>query len=114
MALDIPGRHIVHTNEAQFQPFDLDGYQRAGITYLPLNFNRKTGVGSYLSRMEPGAETGKHTHSTRVEFMVLEGRLTDNDGTTFEPGDHVYFEPGSGHNTRAEEACLLIGIEWPD
>ncbi|MFQ6023771.1 MAG: cupin domain-containing protein [Acidiferrobacterales bacterium] len=63
-------------------------------------------------QMDPGAETTEHTHAHREEFMILQGDLIENDGTVLGPGDYVCFAPGTRHNSRTKDGCLLIVFEW--
>ncbi len=82
------------------------------MSLLPLSYERGSGQGSYLMRMAPGARTIAHVHLNLEELMILEGTLTDDDGAKFGPGDHVCYEPGTRHNSRTEDGCLLIVFEW--
>ncbi len=44
------------------------------------------------------------------EFLVLEGSLTDSDGTRFNAGDFVSFAPGTQHYSIAPEGCLVFVV----
>ncbi|OFW75332.1 MAG: hypothetical protein A2Y55_12845 [Actinobacteria bacterium RBG_16_68_12] len=77
------------------------------MSWLPVSFDRETGHGCYLMRMQPGAVTIAHDHPGMEEFLVLEGGLVDSDGTVFGPGDFVSYEPGTHHNSWTEKGCLL-------
>ena len=105
-------RTIVRTRSAEFEPYDLDGPMQPEISLLRLSYDRETREGSYMMRMQPGAETIAHTHKRLEEFIILEGSLIEDDGTVLKPGDHVIYEPGSHHNSRTEEGCLLLAIDW--
>jgi anti-sigma factor ChrR (cupin superfamily) len=109
-----PGRSVIRTAGAPFGPYDLEGPRQPEMALLPLSLDRESGLGSYMMRMDPGAETIAHTHQHREEFMVLEGHLVDDDGRVFGPGDHVCYAPGTRHNSRTEDGCLLIVFEWRD
>lgn len=108
------GRRIFNTSDLPFQDYDLEGQRQPEISWLPLSYDSLGGggQGSYLMRMAPGAETIAHDHPGFEEFMVLEGSLTDDDGVRYGPGDHVCYEPGTRHNSRSEDGCLLIVLEW--
>jgi len=62
--------------------------------------------------MEPGAETIRHVHRRREEFLILEGELIESDGRRLGPGDYTIYQPGTEHNSRTETGCLLIGIDY--
>lgn len=108
----MPSRTIVHTRATEFGPYDLDGPLQPEISLLRLSYDVDTREGSYMMRMQPGAETIAHTHQRREEYIVLEGSLIENDGTVLKPGDYVIYEPGTQHNSRTEEGCLLLAIDW--
>ena len=114
MTTDRPGRRVIPTKEQQFEIYDLDGPSQPEIEFMPLSYTRATGQGTYLMRMEPGAQTIAHTHRFWEDFMVLEGHLIDDDGTVFGPGDHITYDPGTHHNSRTEDGCLLIVFERRD
>ncbi len=65
-----------------------------------------------MIRMEPGAETIKHIHRRREEYLIIEGDLVEADGTELGPGDYVIYPPGREHNSRTVNGCLLIGIDF--
>lgn len=106
------GRRVIDTKKARFEVYDLEGKVQPDMAFLPLSYDRQSGMGTYLMRMEPGAETIRHTHALREEFMVLEGHLIEDDGTVLGPGEYVSFAPGTRHNSRTESGCLLIGFDW--
>lgn len=112
MTEDQPGRRIFQTDKERFEIYDLDGEPNPKIDYLPLSYDRDTSCGTYVMRMQPGTKTVAHTHQHREEFMVLEGHLIEPDGTILGPGDHVSFAPGTHHNSRTEDGCVLIVFEW--
>lgn len=106
------GRKIVPTRATEFEPYDLDGPLQPEISLLRLSYDADTREGSYMMRMQPGAATIAHTHQRREEYIVLEGSLIEDDDTVLKPGDYVIYEPGTRHNSRTEEGCLLLAIDW--
>ena len=86
------------------------------IFLLPFSFS-KTGFGSFILKMDPGARSTPHTHIGYEEFLVIEGELIDVDNTVFKKGDFVTFEPGSNHSSYTEKGALLMvfqrGINIP-
>jgi len=65
-----------------------------------------------MIRMEPGAETIAHIHQRREEYFIIEGDLVESDGKVLGPGDYVVYQPGSYHNSRTVNGCLLIAIDF--
>ena len=106
------GRRIVKTGTSPFGTYDLEGPVQHDLSLLPLSYDRASGEGAYMIRMEAGARFVRHTHRRQEDYLVLEGRLIEDDGTVLEPGDYVIMEPGTTHYSRTEEGCLLLGIDW--
>lgn len=103
-------RRIIPTQEASFEPYYRDGRRLAGTTWLPLSREAGDGKGCYLLRFEPGGRSLPHEHTDVEEFLVLEGSLTDSDGTEFKAGDFVSFSAGTRHYSVAPEGCLLFVV----
>ena len=112
MADETEGRSAVNAQRTPFREYDLEGPVQPEMSWLPVSYDRETGVGTYLMRMQPGAVTIEHEHAFMEEFLVLEGDLVDSDGTTFGPGDFVTYEAGTRHNSSTREGCLLAVFEW--
>ncbi len=104
-------RQIIHTQDAKFDTYDFGGPPLEGISQLDLTYDRNTGFGAYIIRMEPGTETTAHVHTVREEYLILEGDLIEPDGTVLGPGDYVIYHPGSRHSSRTEHGCLIIGFD---
>jgi anti-sigma factor ChrR (cupin superfamily) len=105
-------RSVTPIATTPFQEYDLEGPVQPEMSWLPISFRKETGVGSYLMRMQPGAETIAHDHPGYEEFVVLEGELIDSDGAVFKAGDFVSFAPGTRHSSRTETGCVLAVFEW--
>ena len=111
MSGDVPGRRVATAADA-FLPYDLEGPVQPEISWLPISYEKSTGQGCYLMRMQPGAVTLPHEHPGMEEFLILEGAFIDGDGRVFRPGDFVSYDAGTRHNSRTETGCLLAGFEW--
>ena len=107
-------RSVTPITTTPFQQYDLEGPVQPEMSWLPISYRKESGVGSYLMRMEPGAETIAHDHPGYEEFVVLEGELIDSDGAVFKTGDFVSFAPGTRHSSRTETGCVLAVFEWRD
>jgi anti-sigma factor ChrR (cupin superfamily) len=105
-------RVVVNAKTTPFLPYDLEGPVQPEMSWLPVSYDRDSGQGSYLMRMEPGAVTIEHEHQGLEEFLILEGDLVDSDGTRFTAGDFVSYEAGTRHNSWSEGGCLLAVFEW--
>ena len=105
-------RIVVNAHTTEFLPYDLEGPVQPEMSWLPVSYDRETGEGCYLMRMQPGAVTIAHEHRGMEEFLVLEGDLVDSDGRVFTAGDFVSYRPGTRHNSWTEGGCLLAVFEW--
>ncbi len=106
------GRRVVRRGTAEFLAYDLEGPVQPEMSWLPVSFDRSSGNGCYLMRMQPGAVTIVHRHDGVEDFIILEGELIDDDGAVFGPGDFVSYEAGTRHNSRTETGCLIAVFEW--
>jgi mannose-6-phosphate isomerase-like protein (cupin superfamily) len=106
-------RQIIDTTTAKYDIYDFGGPVLEGVHQLDLSYDRKTGHGVYMIRMEPGTVTTTHVHTLREEYLILEGDVVESDGTVLGPGDYVIYEPGTEHNSRTINGCLVIGFDYP-
>ena len=95
-----------------FLPYDLEGPVQPEMSWLPVSYDKVTGQGCYLMRMQPDAAVLPHEHPGMEEFLILEGELTDSDGRVFRAGDFVSYEAGTRHHSRSEQGCLIAVFEW--
>jgi len=101
-------RKITNPLNVKFEPFDNYGAPLTGMSWHKISYNKKTGQGSYILKMEPGAKSLPHKHINYEEFLVLNGELIDSDGKIFKKGDFITFEPGSTHSSYTKTGCLLL------
>ena len=103
-------RRVTNIFDTPYVAYDLDGPTQKDMQQLNLSYNKDNGLGWYVIRMAPGAATVPHTHNSREEYLILEGDLIESDGTVLRKGDFVNYAPGTHHNSRTENGCLLIGL----
>ena len=106
MSQDATRRQVVNAHTAEFRAYDMEGPVQPDITWLPVSWDEASGQGSYLMRMQPGAVTIEHEHAGFEEFLILEGTLTDSDGTVF--------RAGRLRQLRGRHAQLVDGGRLPD
>ena len=100
-------RKVVNIRTAKFTPYDEESTGEKGTSYLKLNPEMHRDIGFYIYKMEPGASSTPHRHGGAEEFYVIEGELTDNDGTVYSTGDVVWLAPGTEHNSYSENGCTV-------
>ena len=101
-------RKITNSLNVKFEPFNNYGVPIAGMSWHKISYNEKTGQGSYILKMEPGAKSLPHKHINYEEFLMLDGELIDHDDKIFKKGDFITFEPGSSHSSYTKTGCLLL------
>lgn len=86
-----------------------------GQSVLQLNAEMPDGVGFHAYKMAPGMVTQPHVHTSDEEFFVLQGDITDNDGTEYREGDLVLMKAGTEHFSTTKHGCtLLVYIPTPE
>jgi mannose-6-phosphate isomerase-like protein (cupin superfamily) len=105
-------RRVIDTRNSEYEVYDFGGPKLEDIGQLDLSYDRKTGHGAYMIRMQPGAETTAHRHDVREEYLILEGDLVEPGGLILGPGDYIIYEPGSVHSSRTVNGCLLVGFDY--
>ena len=101
-------RKIANINEVEFKQWVSEGGGDSGQSFFQLNPSNPDGVGFHLFRMAPGTTTDSHKHEGDEEWFMLDGDLTDNDGTRYRAGDLVWMKEGTEHNSYTEHGCTLI------
>ncbi len=101
-------RKVVNIKNAVFKDWVLEDGGSSGQSFVQLNTSNPDGVGFHLFRMAAGTTTDSHRHTGDEEWFMLEGDLTDNDGTRYEAGDLVWMKEGTEHNSTTENGCTLV------
>lgn len=101
-------RKVTNPFNVKFEPFNNYGLPISGMSWHKISYNQKTGQGSYILKMDPGAKSILHEHTNYEEFFMLEGELIDPDNKVFKKGDFVTFEAGSSHSSYSKNGCLIL------
>ena len=101
-------RHVIDIHSVEFKPFDRYGTPVKFMSWHIISYDQTSGQGSYVLKMDPGAQSVPHTHMGFEEFLIVEGELIDSDGMIFKKGEFVSFEPGSQHSSFSEKGALII------
>jgi anti-sigma factor ChrR (cupin superfamily) len=99
-------RRVTNIRTGTFKAWDND--RAPGQSVLQVDDDAPFGVGFHIFRMEPGAVTTPHEHTSNEQFYVIEGDLIDHDGTEYGPGDLVCLKQGTIHNSTTKNGCLLV------
>jgi anti-sigma factor ChrR (cupin superfamily) len=98
------GSTYVDPEQLDWQPSQFDK-----IAMKVLYRNDEQGEMTVLLKWEPGAVLPFHRHPEIEQSWVLEGSFYDHDGIC-RAGQYVWRRPGSMHETRTDEGCLLLAI----
>ena len=101
-------KKITNPFNVKFEPFDNYGSSVPGMSWHKITYNKETGQGTYILKMEPGSKSKLHEHTNFEEFIMLDGELIDPDGNIFKKGDIVTYEPGSRHSSYTKDGCLIL------
>ena len=101
-------RKITDPFNVKFEPFNNYGSPIPGMSWHKITYSEKTGQGTYILKMEPGAKSKLHEHTNYEEFIMLEGELIDPDDNILKKGDIVTYEPGSTHSSYTKNGCLIL------
>jgi len=101
-------RHVIDIHSVEFKPFDRYGAPVPFMSWHIISYDQTSGQGSYVLKMDPGAQSVPHTHMGFEEFLIVEGELIDSDGMIFKKGEFVSFVPGSQHSSFSEKGALII------
>lgn len=104
------GRTVVNWREVEWKPYPSLPESGVPIYWHPIRANPDTGEGFYLVKFPPGASSSLHEHTGAEHFTVLEGELTDPDGTTYRTGDCVALEPGTRHASHSATGCIVVAF----
>lgn len=75
-----------------------------GLTMLTVHQDEREQVGFF--RFAPGTKVPLHAHDGGEELFVIEGSLSDSEGT-YSAGTWVRQPHGSSHEVTSDEGCLL-------
>ena len=101
-------RKITNPFNVKFEPFDNYGSVVPGMNWHKITYNKETGQGTYILKMDPETKSLPHQHINYEEFIVLDGELIDPDNKIFKKGNIVTFEPGSNHSSYTKKGCLIL------
>lgn len=101
-------RLIANVHKDAFVPLPNSFGDDIGQSVLQLNDKLPNGVGFHAYKMAPGTTTEAHVHTSDEEFFVLEGDISDNDGTEYIAGDLVLMKAGTSHCSTTKNGCTLL------
>ena len=101
-------RKLTNPFNVELVPFDNYGSVIPGMNWHKITYNKETGQGTYILKMDPETKSLPHQHINYEEFIMLDGELIDPDNKILKKGDIVTFEPGSNHSSYTKKGCLIL------
>jgi len=95
---------FVDPTELSWEPTRFPGVFRKVLFEDP-----QRGLLTALFRFEPGARLPFHEHTDIEQTFVLEGSLSDRQGTV-RAGQFVWRPAGSRHEAWSEEGCVILAV----
>jgi quercetin dioxygenase-like cupin family protein len=100
-------RRVVNMNTDVFKPLiDRTGIEDGQV--LQINPGNRLGAGFHIYRMKAGDTSVAHEHVGDEEFFVIDGEIIDHDGFRYRPGDLVWLQAGTKHNSYTPNGCTLV------
>jgi anti-sigma factor ChrR (cupin superfamily) len=104
MVPTVGGSIYVRSDEMDWRPTQFDK-----VSIKVLYEDKEKGEMTCLAKLEPGAKLPMHIHADIEQSFVLEGSMTDHDGTAH-AGDFVWRHPGSTHENYSETGALVLAV----
>jgi anti-sigma factor ChrR (cupin superfamily) len=98
------GSTYVRPGEMEWSPTQFDK-----VWIKVLYEDKAKGEMTCLVKLEPGAYLPMHIHPEIEQALVLEGSMTDHDGTAY-AGDYVWRRPGSTHDNHSEDGAVVFAV----
>ena len=108
MGLLAEHRTLADFSREGFVLMEQPGLPGEQVWWKNVSFDEATGQGSYLMIMAPGTRCNPHEHLGPEEFYMVEGDLTDCDGTTYRAGEFVSLTGGSKHYSVSPSGCRIV------
>lgn len=98
------GSTYVRPGEMEWRPTQFEKV-RIKVLYE----DKVAGEMTCLVKLDPGAYLPMHMHPEIEQALVLEGSITDHDGTAY-AGDYVWRRPGSTHDNHSKDGAVVFAV----
>ncbi|MFM0418882.1 cupin domain-containing protein [Paraburkholderia aromaticivorans] len=105
-----PARRIHRPAERQWQPMMIEGQRHPGFWIVPIVDDETGAWTSYWMRLDAGARSLLHTHTSTELLYITDGIYTDQDGTDIAAGEVVTFAAGSSHWSYSRDGCTVLVV----
>ena len=94
---------IMHGAQLPWVPSPEHGVER----HMLERIGDEVALATSIVRYQPRSRFSSHTHDLGEEFLVLEGKFSDEHGA-YPVGTYVRNPPGSSHAPFSEEGCTIL------
>lgn len=117
MALEIeqgvsaPDGRLIHAlDERDWLPMMIQGKRHPGFWVIPI-IDDETGLWtSYWMRLDAGARSLLHTHTSTELLLIMDGVYTDQDGADITARQVVTYPAGTSHWSHSREGCTVLVV----
>ncbi|MDR5740701.1 MULTISPECIES: cupin domain-containing protein [unclassified Caballeronia] len=88
----------------------IEGKRHPGFSIIPIVDDESGAWTSYWMRLDAGARSLFHTHTSTELLIVMDGVYTDQDATDFTAGQVVTFPAGTSHWSYSREGCTVLVV----
>jgi anti-sigma factor ChrR (cupin superfamily) len=104
------GRRLHTIEDDAWEPMLIEGKRHPGFWIIPLVDDESGAWTSYWMRLEAGAKSLFHTHTSTELLFIKDGVYTDQDGTDVTAGQVVTFAKGTSHWAYSREGCTALVV----
>lgn len=104
------GRCSYAIDERDWRPMTIGDTALPGFSWIPVAQDEDGAWTSYWMRLDAGARSFEHRHDSTELILILDGVLTDDDGTDFHAGYTVSYPAGSRHSTYSADGCTVLVV----
>lgn len=106
-----PAGRIIHDiNDRDWQPMMIAGKRHPGFWIIPIVDDEQGQWTGYWMRLDAGARSLLHTHTSTELLLIMDGVYTDQDGTDFTARQVVTYPAGTSHWSHSREGCTVLVI----
>jgi anti-sigma factor ChrR (cupin superfamily) len=109
--ISAPDGRLIHAlDERHWQPMMIQGKRHSGFWIIPI-VDDETGLWtSYWMRLDAGARSLLHTHTSTELLLIMDGVYTDQDGTDITARQVVTYPAGTSHWSHSREGCTVLVV----
>lgn len=109
-SLTPPGRQISSPDGTEWQPMMIAGQRHPGFWIIPIVDDESGAWTSYWMRLDAGARSLMHTHTSTELLLIMDGVYSDQDGTDIIARQVVTYPAGTSHWSHSRDGCTVLVV----